>query len=110
MRSGAVPAAIDAAEDRQQWSAVCEELGIPQPPGGTARSRAEALAIVGTIGYPALLRPSYVLGGRAMEIVYDDAGLSSAFDALSLSAEETQALLRDVPARQSCSVGHGGRF
>jgi carbamoyl-phosphate synthase large subunit len=93
---GTSPAAIDAAEDRAQWSAVCEELGIPQPPGGTARSRAEALAIVDRIGYPALLRPSYVLGGRAMEIVYDDAGLSSAFDALSLSAEGSLASERPV--------------
>jgi carbamoyl-phosphate synthase large subunit len=93
---GTSPAAIDAAEDREQWSAVCVELGIPQPPGGTARSRAQALAIVGTAGYPALLRPSYVLGGRAMEIVYDDEGLSAAFDALSLSSEGSLASERPI--------------
>jgi carbamoyl-phosphate synthase large subunit len=93
---GTSPVAIDAAEDREQWSAVCSELGIPQPPGGTARSLTEALAIVGTIGYPALLRPSYVLGGRAMEIVYDDAGLSSAYGALSLSAEGALASERPI--------------
>ena len=93
---GTSPVAIDAAEDREQWSAVCSELGIPQPPGGTARSLTEALAIVGTFGYPTLLRPSYVLGGRAMEIVYDDAGLSSAYGALSLSAEGALASERPI--------------
>jgi carbamoyl-phosphate synthase large subunit len=69
---GTSPAAIDRAEDRQRWSALCAELGLRQPPGGTATTTAEALAVAGRIGYPVLVRPSYVLGGRAMEIVYDD--------------------------------------
>jgi carbamoyl-phosphate synthase large subunit len=72
---GTSPASIDLAEDRARWNALCEEQGIPQPPGGTATSTAEALAMAGRVGYPVLLRPSYVLGGRAMEIVYDDEGV-----------------------------------
>ncbi len=71
--------AIDLAEDRQRWSQLCTRLGIPQPAGGTARTIEEAREVVGRIGWPALVRPSYVLGGRAMEIVYDDQGLSRAF-------------------------------
>jgi carbamoyl-phosphate synthase large subunit len=93
---GTSPAAIDAAEDRERWSALCDELGIPQPPGGTARSLGEASTIVDRIGYPALLRPSYVLGGRAMEIVYDDDGLCAAFAALSLGAEGALASERPI--------------
>jgi carbamoyl-phosphate synthase large subunit len=84
---GTSPASIDAAEDRENWSSLCDRLGILQPPGGTARSLEEAWAIVAKVGYPVLLRPSYVLGGRAMEIVYDDEGLRSAFQSLSLVAE-----------------------
>jgi carbamoyl-phosphate synthase large subunit len=88
---GTSPASIDEAEDRERWSALCRRLGIPQPPGGTASTLAEARGIVGRIGYPALVRPSYVLGGRAMEIVYDDESLARAMAALagfgSLSAE-----------------------
>ena len=80
---GTSPASIDAAEDREQWNALCARLEIPQPAGGTATTLDDALAIVGRIGYPALLRPSYVLGGRAMEIVYDAAGLRRAMDELA---------------------------
>ncbi len=75
---GTSAASIDLAEDRERWNQLCQELAIPQPPGATATDLTEALAIVATIGYPALVRPSYVLGGRAMEIVYDDEGLASA--------------------------------
>ncbi|WCO65156.1 carbamoyl-phosphate synthase large subunit [Iamia majanohamensis] len=80
---GTPPASIDLAEDRDRWNALCDELGIPQPPGGTAASVDEALAIAGRIGYPVLVRPSYVLGGRAMEIVYDDDQLRRAMAELS---------------------------
>jgi carbamoyl-phosphate synthase large subunit len=72
---GTPVAAIDLAEDREQWSAICSRLGLRQPPGDVALSLAQAKAIVKRIGYPLLVRPSYVLGGRAMEIVYDDAAL-----------------------------------
>ncbi len=80
---GTSPASIDAAEDRELWSALCTRLAIPQPAGGTAATAEEALAIAGRIGYPALVRPSYVLGGRAMSIVYDDEGLLAAMEELS---------------------------
>ena len=79
---GTSPASIDAAEDRGSWSDVCARLGIPQPEGGVAASLGEAVAVTRRIGYPALLRPSYVLGGRAMEIVYDDDDLARAMEAL----------------------------
>jgi carbamoyl-phosphate synthase large subunit len=72
---GTSVASIDAAEDREQWSKICTSLGLRQPPGDVALSLSEAKAIVKRIGYPVLVRPSYVLGGRAMEIVYDDAAL-----------------------------------
>jgi carbamoyl-phosphate synthase large subunit len=67
---------IDAAEDRQQWSAICQSLGLRQPPGDVATNLEQARAIARNVGYPVLVRPSYVLGGRAMEIVYDDAALT----------------------------------
>ncbi len=69
---GTSPASIDAAEDREQFNALCNRLGIPQPDGAMATSAAEAVAVANKIGYPVLVRPSYVLGGRAMQIVYDD--------------------------------------
>ncbi len=80
---GTSPASIDLAEDRRRWNALCEELGIPQPPGGTAVSAEEALSVARGIGYPVLIRPSYVLGGRAMEIVYDDEGVRRVMSALT---------------------------
>ena len=80
---GTSPASIDLAEDREQWNALCARLELPQPAGGTAASVEEALAVVERVGYPALVRPSYVLGGRAMEIVYDDDGLRQAMAELA---------------------------
>jgi carbamoyl-phosphate synthase large subunit len=80
---GTSPEAIDLAEDRERWNALCARLGIPQPPGGTAASVGEALAVTARVGYPALVRPSYVLGGRAMEIVYGDDDLSRAMAAMA---------------------------
>ncbi|WP_053202390.1 carbamoyl-phosphate synthase large subunit [Jiangella muralis] len=69
---GTSPAAIDLAEDRGSFGRVLGEAGLPAPKHGTASSFAEARDIAHTIGYPVLVRPSYVLGGRGMEIVYDD--------------------------------------
>ena len=80
---GTSPASIDLAEDRERWNDLCGRLGIPQPPGGTATTAAEAVTVAGRIGYPVLVRPSYVLGGRAMEIVYDDDRLVEAVEAMS---------------------------
>jgi len=73
---GTSPDSIDLAEDRERFQKLVEKLGLLQPPNGTARTADEALAIARQIGYPLVVRPSYVLGGRAMEIVYADADLS----------------------------------
>ena len=81
--AGTSPASIDLAEDREQWNALCRDLGIPQPPGGTAVDAEGALAIAAQVGYPVLVRPSYVLGGRAMEIIYDDAQMVRAMAEMS---------------------------
>jgi carbamoyl-phosphate synthase large subunit len=69
--AGTSPASIDLAEDREKWNELCVSLGIPQPPGGSATSVEEAQAIADRVGFPVLVRPSYVLGGRAMRICYD---------------------------------------
>ncbi|HEX2850291.1 MAG TPA: carbamoyl-phosphate synthase large subunit [Acidimicrobiales bacterium] len=80
---GTSPESIDLAEDRERWNALCARLEIPQPAGGTATNFEQAKEIVDRIGYPALVRPSYVLGGRAMEIVYDEDGLRRAMAELA---------------------------
>ncbi len=80
---GTPPASIDRAEDRDAWSQVCEKLAIPQPPGGTATTLPQALKVVRRVGYPVLIRPSYVLGGRAMRVVNNDGELTEAFDELA---------------------------
>src|SRR6059036_290633 len=72
---GTSPDSIDLAEDRKRFGALLNELGIPQPENGTATSIGEARVIAERIGYPVLVRPSYVLGGRAMAIVYDESSL-----------------------------------
>jgi len=74
---GTPPDAIDRAEDRERFDQVLEKLGLRRPPGGMARSLEEAEDVARRIGYPVLVRPSYVLGGRAMEIVHDPAALRS---------------------------------
>ncbi|MDE0748412.1 MAG: carbamoyl-phosphate synthase large subunit [Acidimicrobiales bacterium] len=81
--AGTSPRSIDLAEDRELWNSLCAELEIPQPPGGTAVDLEQARAVVAVVGYPVLVRPSYVLGGRAMEIVYDDSQLERAMSQLS---------------------------
>ena len=73
---GTSPESIDAAEDREQFEAILRRLEIRQPRNGLARSEAEARAIAARVGYPVVVRPSYVLGGRAMEVVYDEAELN----------------------------------
>lgn len=72
---GTSPDSIDTAEDRERFEKILRELDIKQPPNGTARSYKEALEVARRINYPVVVRPSYVLGGRAMEIVYSDAEL-----------------------------------
>ncbi|MGZ6077547.1 MAG: carbamoyl-phosphate synthase large subunit, partial [Myxococcaceae bacterium] len=72
---GTTPDAIDRAEDRERFSKLIEKLGLKQPENGVARSPEEALVTAQRIGYPVMVRPSYVLGGRAMEVVYDSESL-----------------------------------
>jgi carbamoyl-phosphate synthase large subunit len=72
---GTSPDSIDRAEDRDRFKVLLHKLGLRQPENGTARSFEEALAVARRIGYPVVVRPSYVLGGRGMEIVYDDQSL-----------------------------------
>ena len=69
---GTSPATIDLAEDRDQFRHIMQKLGIPQPESGMVTNVQEALAVARQIGYPLMVRPSYVLGGRAMEVVHDD--------------------------------------
>ncbi|MBC3935886.1 carbamoyl-phosphate synthase large subunit [Undibacterium sp. CY7W] len=72
---GTSPDMIDAAEDRERFQKMLQELGLRQPPNRTARTETEALALAQEIGYPLVVRPSYVLGGRAMEIVHEQRDL-----------------------------------
>ena len=81
--AGTSPASIDLAEDREKWNELCDRLRIPQPPGGTAVTLADAEDIVSRVGFPVLVRPSYVLGGRAMQIVHDREHLARAMEELS---------------------------
>ena len=87
--------AIDIAEDRQRFEALARGLGVAQPPNGTATSVAEAVTIASRIGYPVLVRPSYVLGGRAMEIVYDEPSLREYF-VRAVRVSEERPVLVDV--------------
>ncbi|MFN3965771.1 MAG: carbamoyl-phosphate synthase large subunit [Silanimonas lenta] len=73
---GTSPDSIDLAEDRERFQKLVEDLGLLQPPNRTARNAEQALAMAREIGYPLVVRPSYVLGGRAMEVVYSDEDLS----------------------------------
>jgi carbamoyl-phosphate synthase large subunit len=73
---GTSPDSIDLAEDRERFQHMIEKIGLKQPPNRTARNADEALVLAREIGYPLVVRPSYVLGGRAMEVVHDDADLS----------------------------------
>jgi carbamoyl-phosphate synthase large subunit len=74
---GTTPDAIDRAEDRERFAELIVKLGLRQPENGVARSAEEAFAVARRIGYPVMVRPSYVLGGRAMEVVYDDRDLQT---------------------------------
>ena len=74
---GTPPDSVDLAEDRKKFSKLMDELGIPQPKSGTGFSFEEVRSLADDIGYPVLIRPSYVLGGRAMEIVYNEAELET---------------------------------
>jgi carbamoyl-phosphate synthase large subunit len=85
--------AIDRAEDRERFEALARELGIEQPANGLAKSEAEAIQVATRIGYPVLVRPSYVLGGRAMEIVYDEESLRGYFERAIQASPEHPVLI-----------------
>jgi carbamoyl-phosphate synthase large subunit len=90
---GTSPDAIDIAEDRRRFEQIARELGLNQPPNGTATSVQEALDAAERIGYPVLVRPSYVLGGRAMQIVYDAHSLEQYFATAARASEERPVLI-----------------
>jgi carbamoyl-phosphate synthase large subunit len=90
---GTSPDAIDLAEDRERFAKLVSKLGLRQPENGIARSREEALAVAHRIGYPVLLRPSYVLGGRAMEIVDSDAQLEAYITTAVLVSGDSPVLI-----------------
>ncbi|MGZ8392840.1 MAG: carbamoyl-phosphate synthase large subunit, partial [Gemmatimonadales bacterium] len=90
---GTSPEAIDLAEDRGRFEALTRELGVAQPPSGMAKSVEEAVAVAARVGYPVLVRPSYVLGGRAMEIVYDDSSLRNYFERAARVSPEHPVLI-----------------
>ncbi len=110
---GTSPDAVDLAEDRKRFSALLSELGIQQPESGTATSIEEAKAVAARIGYPVLVRPSYVLGGRAMAIVYDEARLDQyAREAVKASPEHpilVDRFLEDAYEVDVDAVGDGER-
>src|SRR5262245_35913362 len=110
---GTSPDAIDQAEDRRRFSALLSDLGLPQPESGTATSLEEAKEVAARIGYPVLVRPSYVLGGRAMAIVYDEAHLEDyAREAVQASPEHPILIDRFLEGAYEVdvdAVADGGR-
>ena len=90
---GTSPDAIDRAEDRAAFSRLLAAVGLPAPRHGLATSYDEATAVAEVVGYPVLVRPSYVLGGRGMEIVYDDAGLAAYMTAHTRASREQPVLV-----------------
>ncbi|MBT8102100.1 MAG: carbamoyl-phosphate synthase large subunit [Gammaproteobacteria bacterium] len=90
---GTTPNSIDLAEDRERFQKLVEALKLRQPPNCTARSKEEALAMGSEVGYPLIVRPSYVLGGRAMEIVHSDEDLSIYMDAAINVSNDSPVLL-----------------
>jgi carbamoyl-phosphate synthase large subunit len=102
---GTSPDAIDAAEDRRRFEKIADDLQLTQPPNGTATSPAEALEVAERIGYPVLVRPSYVLGGRAMQIVYDAPSLNEYFATAARASEERPVLIdRFLEDAYECDV------
>ena len=90
---GTSPDSIDLAEDRERFQKLVEKLELKQPPNCTARNQAEALAMASDVGYPLVVRPSYVLGGRAMEIVHSDDDLAAYMEAAIGVSNKSPVLL-----------------
>jgi carbamoyl-phosphate synthase large subunit len=108
---GTSPDAIDLAEDRERFAALINKLGLKQPANGIARSREEAIAVADKIGYPVLMRPSYVLGGRAMEIVDTQAQLENYIQTAVVVSGDSPVLidsyLRDAIEVDVDAIGDG---
>ena len=100
---GTTTEAVTRAEDREAFAAVVEKLGLLQPEGGAARSAAEAIRIAKRIGYPLMVRPSFVLGGRAMEICHDEEQLL-AYLSFAVEASEERPVLIDRYLRSATEV------
>ncbi len=90
---GTSPDSIDLAEDRERFQKLVDKLDLKQPPNCTARSKQDALEMAGGVGYPLVVRPSYVLGGRAMEIVHSDEDLAAYMDAAIDVSNDSPVLL-----------------
>ncbi|MCL2050497.1 MAG: carbamoyl-phosphate synthase large subunit [Lachnospiraceae bacterium] len=106
---GTQPAVIDMAEDRDLFKAMMEKLEIPMPESGMATTVSEAINIANEIGYPVMVRPSYVLGGRGMEVVYDDESMAGYFNRERLDvlgAGDSSALLTDT-SESPCTSASG---
>ena len=102
---GTSPDMIDAAEDRERFSALLRELDLKQPPNATARTEPEALEKASTLGYPLVVRPSYVLGGRAMEIVHEQRDLERYMrEAVKVSHDSPVLLDRFLNDAIECDV------
>jgi carbamoyl-phosphate synthase large subunit len=100
---GTAPTSIDLAEDRERFGRLLADLQIPQPPNGYARSEEEAREVASRIGYPVLARPSYVLGGRAMQVVYSEAALKT-YLASAFKASPDHAVLIDSFLEGACEI------
>lgn len=100
---GTSPDSIDAAEDRKRFNIILDELGIKQPPGGIARSEEDALVIAEKVGFPVVVRPSYVLGGRAMEIVYTAEKLKTYLDT-AVEVDPGRPVLVDRYLIDACEI------
>jgi carbamoyl-phosphate synthase large subunit len=102
---GTSPDSIDLAEDRERFQKLVNDLGLKQPPNRTARNADEALALAREIGYPLVVRPSYVLGGRAMEVVHGEADLARYVrDAVKVSNDSPVLLDRFLDNAVECDV------
>ncbi len=102
---GTSPDSIDLAEDRERFQQLVDKLGLKQPPNRIARNDQEALLLAREIGYPLVVRPSYVLGGRAMEIVYGEADLARYVrDAVKVSNDSPVLLDRFLDNAVECDV------
>ena len=90
---GTEPKFVDAAEDREKFDAILEEIGIPRPKGSTILSMEEALESAEALGYPVLIRPSYVLGGQGMEIAYNDRDVAEYMEIINRTKQEHPILV-----------------